>query len=176
MTRAASITCPVTEDKRGGHYTDRAGNKVPCGASSSYMAETGTHWLYRCSKGHLVKVEKPRDDRHKAGLPIEVPPPVHRNAGDTERDAAARVAERAVALRKAVLVLAEAAGPAGIIPAEAVASIEAHETSIRPRLSELCKPTHGSLLTKTKLRRQNSRGNFEVVHVLTKLYDPILHG
>lgn len=96
--------------------------------------------------------------------------PTHRDGPDTEQLAAAKINPRLATLRKLVIDLARARGAMGVTPDEVISHYEmdGQETSVRPRLSELCLSKHGCVLTRTTKRRQNRRSNFEAVYVLTE--------
>ncbi len=104
----------------------------------------------------------------------EVPPPSHRDGPDTEKLAADRLKPQAKKLRAGVRDFAYQRGPQGITGWEAVEHLgmEEHETSVRPRLTELCEEKHGRILTRTKDRRPNrNHGNSEMVYVATRFLE-----
>lgn len=102
------------------------------------------------------------------------PPAVHRTATDTEHYAAAAVGPHVRDLRARVLELAIARGAEGLTGWEAVAMLhlEAHETSVRPRLTDLARV---GLLRKSRIRRPNAHGNRETVYVAAAHWRAELH-
>jgi hypothetical protein len=101
--------------------------------------------------------------------PMDLFAPTHANGPDTEREAARTIKPRLATLRRQVIALARSRGREGVTADECVEALamEWQETSVRPRLSELCLSKHGCILTRTTRRRQNRRQNLEAVYVLT---------
>lgn len=91
----------------------------------------------------------------------------HGDAGtDTERAAAAAIAPKLGELRLLVLEDLRAAKGRGLTGDELCAlHPELPAYSLRPRLTELADPKLGPLITKTQARRDNRRGNSEIVWI-----------
>ncbi len=156
-----------------------------CVRDARYLSSSRVAHIYRCSIGHVQAVamteEELRESRttNDVRSGYEVPPPVHADAHDTEIQAAEKIKPRAKALRAAVLALARSRGARGVIGWEAVVELEMeeHETSVRPRLTELCEERHDQVLRKTSLRRVNAHhGNGEMVYVAAEHYVEAVHG
>ncbi|MDH5279552.1 MAG: hypothetical protein OEW52_00215 [Thermoleophilia bacterium] len=108
------------------------------------------------------------------GQPTLFDAPVHRDATDTELEAAARIAPVAGDLRRRVRGLALERGVDGVTGWETVVGLglERHETSVRPRLTELAKD---GAFRKSRIRRPNAHGNREVVYIAVEYWSEELH-
>lgn len=90
--------------------------------------------------------------------------PVHKNASDTEWAAAAKVAKHRKRLRALVLVAVYLSHDRGVTGAELVKTLNVGESTARTRLTELGRM---GLVMKTAQRRDNDRGNAEIVWRVT---------
>lgn len=114
--------------------------------------------------------DQPEEEPEEVKDGYEVPPLSHRDGPDTEREAADKVKPVAKKLRAAVRDFAYERKGWGVTGWETVVHLgmEDHETSVRPRLTELCEEKHGRILTRTTHRRLNRHGNREMVYVATR--------
>jgi len=94
-------------------------------------------------------------------------PPSRRDGPDTSEAAAKHMKPAAGGYRRRVEAFVKERGADGAIPDDAIAAwgMEARQTSIRPRFTELAKPEFGSVLVATDRRRLNRNNCMEIVYV-----------
>ena len=98
--------------------------------------------------------------------PPAPPPPSRRRGPDTSKLAAAKLRPAVGTLRGRVIQFVLDAGPKGAIPDEAIEAfkMDARQTSIRPRFTELASAKFDHILVATSDRRRNRAGNLEIVY------------
>jgi hypothetical protein len=129
-----------------------------------------------CGKCHGAIVATPTTAA-ELDCPPSPQPPTGRNAGDTSRAAAEKMALSVGTWRRKVLAIAERSGHWGVTGSEAVRRLEAQDSeyTVRPRLTELAGERYGDLLVRTAWRRPNPKGNLEIVYVLRTHYVAAIH-
>ena len=88
----------------------------------------------------------------------------HRNASDTERGAAEKIAPRVTGLRLKVLKLLHSQGENGATGEEVTILLDEWLYSVKPRITEL---TRFGLVKDSGNRIKNSRGRLEIVWIIT---------
>ena len=99
-------------------------------------------------------------------------PNVHKNAKDTERQAAEFIAVKVTGLRLSALQ-SLAAAPSGLSSTQVVRSVRAYEYSVKPRITELCRM---GLAVDSGRRATNYRGRQEIVWEITPAGRELLEG